>query len=196
MNGNRQIVTFPFKPHLAQYLFHSITNTIVSTEEAYHRTLDINLNSAHGQIIRLILKRADYPGINEVKKGFSLTVTIPRYNPNKRLMEDGRYNELIISEEAIELINTLFQIEFENHFMSYIAGRVASEKRGGLNNAIKTFVSTYNLGETEFSFDRIRKMYHRANFPLKSAAYEKKSDGILKDNQKRQSKTLIERYLK
>jgi hypothetical protein len=196
MNGNRQIVTFPFKPHLAQYLFNSISNTIISTEEAHHRTLDINLNSPHGQIIRLILKRADYPGISEVKKGFSLTVTIPRYNPDKRLMEDGRYNELIISEEAIDLINTLFQIEFENHLMSYIAGRVASEKRGGLTKAIQTFVTAYNLGETEFSFDRIRKMYHRANFPLKSSAYEKKAKGILSNSDKTASKTLLERYLK
>lgn len=196
MSDNRQKVTFPFKPHLAQFLFYSIKNEVVSTETMRHRTMDINLSSLHGQIIRTILEKADYPDIKKVKYGFALTISIPKRDYRKKLFDDGRYAELKIDPQAVELINHLYQVEFENQMISYIAGRVAGQKRGGLKDAIEAFIKTYHLQETEYNSDRIRKVYQRHNHPLKERVYEKKNDSLYLQKKKQGSKSLIDRLIK
>ena len=196
MSKNQQLVTFPFRPHLALFLFHNLRGEIITSNEARHRVLHVDLRSIHGEIIRLILKRANYPGIESVKHGFALTVSVPKSNWGKPLNEDGRYQQLIMDPAGVDMINKLYQIEFDNHLLSYIAGRVATEKRGGLKKAIEEFIDKYHLHETEYTHDKIRKMYHRANFPLKSRAYAKKSSGIIANSPQNESNTLISKLVR
>lgn len=196
MSENQQLLTFPFKPHLAQYLFYTIKNEVYSDEEYRHRVIKINMSSIHGQIIRTILEKADYPDIKKAHKGFALTVSIPKRDHRKRLFTDGRSQELKIDPQAVELINHLYQIEFENSCISYIAGRVAGQKRGGLKDAIEQVIKIYHLQDTEYNYDRIRKMYQRHKFPLKEAVYEKKNDSLYLKDKKQGGKLLIDRKLK
>lgn len=196
MSSAQQIVTFPFRPHLALFLFHSIKGEILQTADLQHKILYVNLNSPHGELIRLILTRANYPNIKDVKQGFSLTISVPNRNWNKPLMEDGRYNELVMDPAGIDMINSLYQVTFDNHLLSYIAGRVASEKRGGLKKAIEDFIDKYELQGTEYTYEKICKMYHRSNFPLKSTAYAKKKVGIITEAPKNESNTLIDKLVK
>lgn len=154
------------------------------------------MRSLHGKIIRVILEKADYPGIKKPQKGFALTVSIPKRDHRKKLYADGRTGELKVDPQAVELINELYQIEFENSCISYIAGRVAGQKRGGLKQAIEDIIKVYHLQDTEYNYDRLMKMYQRHKFPLKKSVYEKVNDSLYLREKKSGGKLLIDRKLK
>jgi hypothetical protein len=195
-NDNRQVVSFPFHPHLARYLFFLLTNDVEEDEEYLHRYLDVKLNSIDGRLIRLILERADFPGIKEVKKGFRFKITVPRKTWRHSLFESGRTGELVFSEEAVKLINELYQTRFETDFLSFVCGSVHGKGHGGLKSAILKFIEVYKLEDTSMNYEALKKMYQRTNSPLKKPIYAKRKSVKTAKETKDTSKDLINKYIK
>ena len=199
MSNNQQLVIFPFKPHLAHYLFYSLTNEIFYDDDSKFRHIDINLNSIDGKYIRMLLEKVNYPKAKEIKDGYRLTVSIPRYNPNyTQTMVDGRSQKLDLSEEAIELLNEYYEVRFRESLLLFVAGAAYGNnyKRGSIEPAIKKFMEVYDLFSAGYTVDQFIQLWKRRNFPLKKSVYEKKKVGNLIDSPKKPSKTLIDSYIK
>lgn len=178
MNQNREIASFPFKPHLAKYLFYSIKGEVVETEEARFKYLDVDLNSPDGKIIRLLFKRADYPNIDSVKKGFRLTVEVPKLSDKKfdKYIESSRYGSISIDEECAFLINELYEARFRDHFHTFVCGYIAGAegKRGSFKKALNQFCEIYDLfDKDEFDPAKYIKFYQRTDSPVKTGIYDK-----------------------
>jgi len=178
MNSNQDLVSFPFRPYLAQYLFYTSKNQAISTNQAQFKHLDISIKNPDGFILRMLLERADFP-VKEVKYGFRLTIRIPkepRYN--EQFIEDGRYSGLVISEKAAAKINDFYEMRFRDHFVSYVAGSVfgSNKHRGAISSAIYQFMQTYGLSpEMGVNFEALVQLYKRSNSPLKNEIYSKSS---------------------
>lgn len=200
MSLNREIVSFPFRPHLAKYLFYTIKNQVIESEDYYHKTLDIDLNSIDGEIIRLVLQRVDFPDLKKAKQGFRLTVSVPRY-PNNRMskvMEDGRYGALEMPEAAIKVINDLYEIRFRDHFVTFVCGYVQgrNRRRGAIRQAIEEFMQIYDLLDCGYSYEMLEKFYKRTNSPVKHGVYAKSKSLSSLIRVKDGHKEMIDRYLK
>lgn len=184
MTRNREIFSFPFRPHLALFLFHTIENEVYETEVAYHKSLDIDLNSHDGKYLRVLLERADIPQVKTMKKGFRLTASVPKQVKTYRsLMHDGQVSALVITDEIAELINEYYESRFEDYFIAYVCGVVSGSKnsRGALTQAVQEFMDAYHLREAEgCTVDKMMKMYQRKKSPLKKGIYAKKKREKLK----------------
>ena len=178
MNNNQDFVSFPFRPHLAQYLFYTIKNKAIESEEALYKNLDISLKSPDGFMLRTLMERADFP-VKDVKYGFRLTVRIPKQSrKNEMFTEDGRCRGLVITEKAAKVINDFYETRFQDHFVSFVAGSAfgSKQKRGSISNAIFHFMETYQLSpENGFNFQTMKKYYDRIESPLKKQIYETKN---------------------
>lgn len=166
--------------------------------EEQSKHLDIDLHSPHGRIIRLILKKADFPNVDQFKKGFRFTVTIPvHHHLASKYYDDARYQYLDLDLEGIDLINDLYTAAFEDHFLSYVFGYVdGMSSRGSLKKAVTKFMKTYHLIESDIKFDTLIKMYDRADHPMKKSIYAKKNALIGKIVDEKPTKPLINRYIK
>lgn len=179
MNENRDLVSFPFQPHLAKFLFYTIKKEPIETEEARYKHLDIDLKSPDGRFIRILLEKADFPNIKSKEKGFRFTVSIPKktnsYHP---YIEDGRYGSLQISEECALLINDHFESRFREHFVSYVAGFIQGSNctKGAQHRAIENFLNEYDLNDPEgYNHEKLRKYYQRSFSPFKKNIYDVKN---------------------
>ena len=199
MADNQEIISFPFRPHLAKYLWALIKNDVLESEDQFHKPLDIDLRSIDGKLIRLLMERTDFPDIEKVTHGFRLYVSVPK-NPvgHRSYLEDGRYNMLTLKPEAIELINDIYETRFRDHLITFISGYIRGKenKRGAINSAIQEFRKIYNLSESEMSFDNMVAYYKRTNSPVKNSIYAKKKCSIVKSKEKSPRKDLITRYIK
>lgn len=169
MNSNREIVSFPFKPHLAKYLFYSMKNEIVETEETLSRHLDIHCHSHDGFFLRSLFSKRDYPQLKQPEKGYRLTVTIPKQSSHPDLVEDGRSSNLYLEDKVIKKINAHYEARFRDHFVSFVSGAVygAGEKKRCRINAILFFMDRYDLHQ-HFTLDQLSKYYDRTLIPTKS----------------------------
>lgn len=175
---NREFASFPFRPYLAKYLFYSCRNEVIETEDAHLRHLDIDLNSPDGQFLRILFTRADFPNIKEAKKGFRLTIRIPkRTTQYEKFTEDGRSAPLVITDEAANIINDHYENRFRDGFISFVRGyiRGAEQKRGALKSAIIEFMKAYDINKGDgWTYESMRKFFQRSNSPLKIGIYAKK----------------------
>lgn len=194
-----QIISFPFKPYLAKFLFYSISSKeAIEDALAYYKPLDVRLNSIDGKIIRMMMKRLDHPMKDKIKHGFRLWIQVTKQNPKlKPYIEDGRYSELALPEDAIELINEMWEVRFRNHFISFVSGAVRmSNKKKVRLDAIKEFMRIYDLTpEDGITIDALIKVYDRSLLPTKVAQYEKKSAEINAETLKNHHKEMISKYL-
>lgn len=178
MNPNQEKASFPFKPHLAKYLFYSIKGEVVETDEARYKQLDVDLNSPDGKILRILFTRVNYPNIDSVKKGFRLTVRVPNRSDKKfdKFIESSRYGSISIDEECAFLINELYEARFRDHFHTFVSGFIAGAngKRGSFKKALHIFCETYDLfNKDEFDPAKYIKFYQRTDSPVKKGIYDK-----------------------
>lgn len=199
MSNNQQLVTFPFRPHLAHYLFYSLTNQVLYDEDFMYRHVDVDLKSYDGKYLRTLLERIDYPKIKKAKDGFRLTISIPRNQKEYyNVMEDGKYAELDFPQEAITLINDYYEARFRDSMVCFVAGWTHGNKhkRGSVEPAIKVFMKIYHLFDQGFTVDQFIQYYKRRNSPLKSSVYAKNISKTIISESKKSRKSLMDNYIK
>lgn len=178
MNQNREITSFPFKPHLAKYLFYSIKGEVIETQDARHKQLDIDLNSPDGKIIRMLFTRANYPNIESVKKGFRFTISVPNISDKRfsKYIESNKRGSISIDEDCAFLINELYEARFRDHFHTFVCGFIAGaeNRRGSFKKALNQFCEIYDLfDKDEFDPAKYIKFYQRTDSPVKTGIYDK-----------------------
>lgn len=199
MSNNREIISFPFRPHLALYLYTHITNQEIESLQHFHKPLDIDLRSPHGKIIRLLLERVDYPQVKKVKKGFRFWVSIPKKAGNHpRLMVDGQRAGLAMPLQAVELINDLYEMIFRDHYLTFVHGYVHGNQgnRFSVRQATEIFIEKYDLELAHYTYDMLVKHYKRSHSPLKKSIYAKKNSETTTVNFTKPYKNLIMRLSK
>lgn len=181
MKENQELVSFPFRPHLARYIFSLAKNEAIETEEAHYKHLDINMKSLDAKLIRLLMQRKDVPGAKHVdSKGFRLTVRIPKKCSNHtQLVEDSQTKSIWIDDETAEQIQDHFEARFRDHFIAFVSGAVYGTQgnRNSRKKAIIYFMETYGMLEpgSLYTFDQMAKLYERRNTPLKQNIYKKEA---------------------
>jgi hypothetical protein len=181
MSQNQELVSFPFKPYLAKYLFHVAKNEVIETEEALYKHLDINLKNPDARFIRIMMERKTIPGIQTFpSKGFRFTVRIPKYSKEHyNIIEDSRTKAILIDEETAELIHDHYDAKFRDHFCAFVAGAIhgSGYSRKSMTEAVTFFMDEYQLDkkDPDYSFDRLVKLFKRKNMPLKGIIYGKNS---------------------
>lgn len=181
MSQNQELVSFPFKPYLAKYLFHVAKNEVIETEEALYKHLDINLKNPDARFIRIMMERKSVPGLQSVPtKGFRFTVRIPKQARNHtQYVEDSRTKAIHIDEEMAELIHDHYDAKFRDHFCAFVAGAIhgSGYSRKSMTKAVTFFMDEYNLDkkDPDYSFERLVKLFKRKNMPLKGSIYAKNS---------------------
>ena len=171
---SREIISFPFKPHLARFLFEQLTTSTRSLGYSKLKPMDINLSSNLGKLIRRLLEKS-YTKI-KVDEGFTIWVSVPSQVWGKNDMPDGRSSFLSLSEESAQIISDLFESIFRQNLVSFVDGGVAAtdNERGVVISQIRLFMQKYKLIEEDLTEEMYRKMYYR---------------------DKKQSKTLIDKVL-
>ena len=198
VNANRDIVSFPFPPHLCRWLFVKIKGQIIERETDRLKALDIDLHSIDGRIIRLLLERVDYPGIKDVKQGFRFYVSVPRKaNEHRSIMHDGQRGQLQMPPEAVKILTDHYEDLFRAHYHSFVCGYIQGNqgKRRSVRQATEIFMRTYDL-DGVYSYDQLIKYYKRTDSPVKISIYAKKNTSVLLDGQKKECKSLLDRRVK
>jgi hypothetical protein len=192
MSNNQELVSFPFRPYLAKYLFHIAKNEVIETEQALYRNLDLNMKSPDARFIRILMERKDVPGLQTLPPtGFRLTVRVPKHSAEfNDVVEDSRTKAIWIDEETAKLIHDHFDARFRDHFLAFVHGAVhgSTKKRKTIKRAILTFMGVYGLHEDDvtYNYDQLNKLYERRNSPLKGNIYAKKEE----DNAKKSETSL------
>ncbi len=198
-SSNQQLVSFPFPPYLAHFLFYSLTNEVLKTPDSLIRHMDVDLRSTDGFFLRTLMERADFPNIKKVDEGFRITISVPR-EPRywEPVMQDGRYSELYLPPKTIEAIIKHYETRFLDNLAHFIAGACFGNgfKRGSIEPAIKYWMEVYHLHEAGFTLDQFKKFYNRANLPVKKNVYAKSSAKNPFELLKKPGKALIDRYIK
>ena len=182
MSNNQELVSFPFKPYLAKYLFHMAKNEVIETDKAFYRELYLNMKSPDARFIRILMERKDVPGIHVLPPtGFMLTVRVPKHSAEfNDVVEDSRTKAIWIDEETAKIIHDHFDARFRDHFLSFVHGAVhgSGQKRKSLKKAILVFMGVYGLDrdDVDFNYDQMVKLYERRNSPLKSSIYTKNKE--------------------
>ena len=171
---SREIISFPFKPHLARFLFEQLTTSTRSLGYSKLKPMHIDLSSNLGRLIRRLLEKS-YKKV-KVDQGFTIWVSVPSQVWGNKDMPDGRSSFLSLNEESAEIISELFESMFRQNLTSFIDGGVAAtyNKRGIVINQIRLFMQKYKLIEEDLTEEMYRKMYYR---------------------EKKQSKTLLDKVL-
>lgn len=194
-----QIISFPFRPYLAKFLFHSLsTKDAIEDALSCYKPLDVRLNSIDGKLIRMLMERLDHPMKDKVKHGFRLWIQVTKRNPKlKPYIEDGRCSELALPEDAVKLINDMWEVRFRNHFVSFVSGAVRmSDKKKIRLEAIKEFMNIYDLSpEDGITLDSLIKIYDRSLLPTKVSQYSKEFSATDTENLKKHHKEMISKYL-
>lgn len=181
MNQNQELVSFPFKPYLAKFLFYLSENRIIEGDDAYYRNLDLNMKNPDSRFIRVLMTRKNIPGIKQMEsKGFRFTVRIPKKSTQyNSVIEDSRTKAIWIDEETARIIHDHFDSKFRDHFCSFVAGAVhgSGNKRKAIKKAILFFMDKYDLHKdsVEYNYDQLIKLYRRRNIPVKQPIYATKS---------------------
>lgn len=181
MSQNQELVSFPFKPYLAKFLFHLTKNEVIETEEAYYKHLDINLRNPDARFIRILMERKQIPGIKNIaSKGFQFTLRIPKQARNHTsYVEDSRTKAIWIDEQTAQIIHDHFDAKFRDHFCAFVAGSMygSGYSRKSITSAIHFFMDEYDLDkkDPDYSFDRLVKLFKRKKMPLKGSIYGKNS---------------------
>jgi hypothetical protein len=175
----KDLISFPFRPHLAKYLFNLLQNEVIDTPEAYYRHLDIDMRSAEGRMLRMLCQpRKGRPRTQMPTKGFRLTICIPKQARNHlHLATDSRRQAVWIDDETATLLQDHFEKRFREHFMSFVSGAVhgSGHSRGQLKKAILYFMDQYSLHDEEsyYTYDQLLKYFKRRNTFIKPKIYRK-----------------------
>lgn len=171
----RELISFPFKPHLVRFLWQLCRNEVIETNEARYKHLDIDLRTPTGTFIRSLVTKTNFPKVPEPSKGFRFTIRIPKRCKNHSdFIEDGRHSGLIIDEKTADLIQQHFETMFREHFVSFVMGAIigSGQSRQSKKNAIVFFMDTYELHDV-YTYEQLVKVYDRTNSPLKKSIYAK-----------------------
>jgi len=198
VSSNQEIISFPFEPYLAKYLFVKIKKQSFENNYGVHKPLDIDLRSVHGKIIRMLLQKADFPNIDKVQKGFRLFVSIPKYSAeHNQFIEDARNSCLVMPPSAIRLLHELYEDQFRSDYHHFVTGYVRGNKgkRYSIRQATEIFIETYQLQDL-IKYDTLVKFYARTHSELKVAIYDRKKQAPRKSASAQASKTLLNSFLK
>ncbi len=198
---SKELITFPFKPFLAKYLFHSLKSDIYELDGKCIRYLDIDLRSIDGFIIRMMLTKHNGPVLKSSIKGYRLAIGINKYPGSKylSLQADARNCGIEMTEEAAAKLIEYYTVRFLEHFDSFVSGYVlgTNKKRGALQNAIHLFLDKYDIQEEDgVTLAKLQKYYRRTQSTLKEPIYEMHKESIASKENVIKSKSMIQRYSK
>jgi len=181
MNTNQELVSFPFRPYLAKYLFYLANNEVIETDEAFYKHLDITMNNPDARFIRVLMQRCGIPGVAVYPmQGFRFTIRIPKQaRKHTNYVEDSRTKAVWIDEETANIIQDHFDARFRDCFISFVSGHVqgSGSQRKSLKSGILFFMKVYDLeDETPYNYDQLAKLYERRNSPLKGTIYRPKKE--------------------
>jgi len=184
--SNQELISFPFRPYLAHYLFALSKKEVIETEEAYYKHLDIQLKSAEGKFLRVLCTTKRLPVIEVPTKGYRLTIRIPKKSTiYPHIIEDSRSKTVWIDDETAELVQEHFDKWFRDHFVAFVSGAIygSESERGILKRAIMYFMENYHLDQDNpyYNYEQMLKIYERSVTPLKGNIYSPKTKNSPED---------------
>jgi hypothetical protein len=180
MSQNQELVSFPFTPYLAKYLYHLVQNQPVETDDGFYKHLDVNMSSPDARFIRIVMQRKQIPGLQASNsRGFRFTIRIPKYvDQYADYVEDSRTKAIWIDEQTAKIIHDHFDSRFRDHFCSFISGAIfgANGKRTSLKKSITFFMQAYGINKYDgINYEQLLKIYKRKISPLKQPIYTRVS---------------------
>lgn len=179
------VVPILIRPHLVPFFFKESEGEEFNYNGKRGKSVLFSpMVSTVGRIIRLLMIKSGKPLKID---NFNLYLSISDTGNGKKYQgqfykhESGRNSFLMLPKEASEDINDLLEDIFRMAFISYVNGCIENNKDAMVRQAIDTFIEKYELEETGFSNDTLRRLYYR----------EKKNNKIIARFQCAKSRNMI-----
>lgn len=156
-----QLVPVSIKPHLIPFLFKEFEAVLDSSSGIQINVAKHTIQSPMGKILRSLMQISHKKVPCDTIPQIFLKVQEKYKYTGIFHFADGRTGFLYLPEEAQGFLNEHLQKLFDISLMNSIHSWSKSNTDQGINDAIVSFLETYNLEEYNYTLLGIRRDYYR-----------------------------------
>lgn len=161
---SQSVVPIQIRKHLIPYFYKEFQGIEANYLNKKVKAAKINMNSSIGFLLQVTLEKSDKPVVADK---FTMFISVTNFDgvrsADAKIFKcvSGKHSFLRVPDQINNRINDLLEDQFRVAFVSYIEGRLESDRKLKVRDAIIQFMEKYELDESGFEMRSLWRLLNR-----------------------------------